>query len=344
MNHSQHMRRFRPTLETLEGRDVPSVVNLTTADSSGDANSALFQQTDTQPTGTGVISSFVRVQGTGVERGYNTDARPLQFNENSSPRFTRSLKLDAVPIVVVNGVGYRQFLLDINQKSSSPLLSLDELKIFLGNAGNLKGYNSSTGQLAGLDAVYNLDGNGDNSILMNYSLNHGSGSGDVLVLIPDRLFVSPVLNPYVYLYSTFGQTAAANAGFEEWAVYPKSDVTGLGSLAGKVYFDENANGVFDENDTGIILVVITLTGTDDRGNFVSLQTTTDGLGNYSFVNLRAGIYTLTESQPVNYDDGSDTAGTLGGEVGQDIIFNIVLQASQSGQGYNFAEVIYVPNS
>src|SRR5262245_6236332 len=117
----------RPELRSLDDRIVPStMIDLTTPGSDGTANGAIYQQCDAQPTGTGVIRSFVRVQGaasgSSVEQGYNTDGRPLQFDENKSPQFTRSLTLGDVPIVSVDGVDYRQFLLDINQRSSSPLL------------------------------------------------------------------------------------------------------------------------------------------------------------------------------------------------------------------------------
>ena len=330
--------RFRPSIDRLEARDVPSAsVDLTTLGSTGEINGALFQQCDAQPTGTGLINSFVRLQGNSVERGYNTDARPLQFNENSSHTFTRSLRLADVPVVIVDGVAYRQFLLDINQKASAPLLSLDELKIFLGDRGNLSGYDAATGRLAGLDATYNLDAGGDYSVLMNYSLNHGSGSGDVTVLIPDRFFAGSSSNPYIYLYSCFGQNAAANSGFEEWAVKPKSDVSALGSLSGKVYFDMNHNGVYDEGEAGIAGTFITLTGIDDRGNAVSLTVVTDSFGNYSFLGLRPGTFTITETQPVDYTDSAETLGTLGGVVGADSFSNIQVRAGQNGLNYNFGE-------
>ncbi len=338
MRDSSLALRFRPTLNSLEARDVPAaLIDLTSAGAVGEVNGGLFQQTDTQPTGTGVISSFVRVQGIGAESGYNTDARPLQFNENSSPRFTRSLRLNDVPVVVVEGVAYRQFLLDINQKASAPLLSLDELKIFLGDRGNLTGYQG--GQLAGLDAVYNLDAGGDHAIMMNASLGHGSGSGDVFVLIPDRLFASSTANPYVYLYSAFGQNAASNAGFEEWAVLPKSDTSGLGGLSGRVYFDANNNGIYDQGEAGIAGVYITLTGIDDRGNQVFLTAITNANGNYSFGGLRAGTYTITESQPLGWYDGMDAVGSLGGELGADLFANIQLKAGQFGTAYDFGELL-----
>lgn len=333
--------RIRPRMEPLERREVLSAtVDLTSVGSSGVVNAALFRQMDAQPTGTGVISSFVRIQGNGVERGYNTDARPLQFDENPSRRFTRSLRLDDVPVVYVDGVAYRQFLLDINQKSSSPLLSLDELKIYLGGRGDLTGYDSASGRLAGLDPIYDLDAGGDHSILMNYALNHGSGSGDVFVLIPNRSFVSSGQNPYVYLYSSFGKSAGSNAGFEEWAVLPKPASTGLGSLAGKVYLDANGNGLYDSLEQGLAGVFITLTGIDNEGNLVSLATVTDESGNYRFEGLKPGTYTLTETQPSNYEDGAESVGTLGGDVSNDMFSNIILEPDDEGEGYNFGEFLY----
>src|SRR4051812_39867725 len=74
------------------------IINLTTAGSSSGptatTNLAIFSTTAKQPTGSGVIHSFVRMgdasQHNGaIIEGYNTDARPVQFDENTSPTFTR---------------------------------------------------------------------------------------------------------------------------------------------------------------------------------------------------------------------------------------------------------------
>jgi hypothetical protein len=164
----------------LDAREVPAaLVDLTFRGAEGTANGAIFNQSDPQPTGSGVIQSFVRIQGTGVEEGYNTDARPLQLDENKSPTFTRSLAIGQVPVVTIKNVNYREFLLDINQRSSSPLLSLDELRLYVGGAGNLTGYNAGAKTLAGLAPVYDIDGAGDVTVKMNYRLNPGSGGGGV---------------------------------------------------------------------------------------------------------------------------------------------------------------------
>src|ERR1043166_2586871 len=131
----QHRRRL--TLEQLEDRSVPSTtpLDLTTPGISGSINGAVFQQLTFQPAGCGVIDSFVRVQASGratVEQGYNTDGKH-QFDEKNG-NFTRSLLLSDVPVVNIGGVPYREFVLDINQSGSSPLLSLDELRFFVGNS------------------------------------------------------------------------------------------------------------------------------------------------------------------------------------------------------------------
>jgi len=202
-------------LLALGGRASADVVDLTTAGSSGTINGALFQQVSPQSTGTGVIDPFVRLQNKGVEQGYNTDARPVQFDEKTAANFTRSLLLSSVPVVTINGTAYRQFLLDINETGSKtgPRLSLDQVQIFQANSGSLNNYPNLGKE------VYNLDAGGNNSVLLNYDLNPGSGAGDMFAYIPDSLFDKSI--PYVYLYSHFGSdiaNASSDAGFEEWAV------------------------------------------------------------------------------------------------------------------------------
>lgn len=188
-------------------------LDLTTAGSYGQINGALFYQADPRPTGTGYIRSFVRIQDQpGTEEGYNTDGRPLQFDENTSAEFTRSLRLADVPVVNTGGIDYREFLLDINESNGGDknFLSLDKLEIYLGHAPNLLGYPTGLGA-----KVYDLDEGGDNWILLDYDLNSGSGSGDMFAYIPDSSFTG---GDYVYLYSRFGDNATCSAGFEEWAV------------------------------------------------------------------------------------------------------------------------------
>jgi protocatechuate 3,4-dioxygenase beta subunit len=109
------------------------------------------------------------------------------------------------------------------------------------------------------------------------------------------------------------------------------------SLAGFVYKDKNDNGRKDADEKGIESVLITLTGTDDQGNAVTLTQRTDANGAYRFANLRPGTYTLTERQPNEFLDGKDSVGTLGGVAGPDQFNGIVVDAGDVGRDYNFGE-------
>lgn len=188
-------------------------------------NEAWFYNVHAAATGTGVIDSFVRIHGRAVEQGYNTDGRPVQFDENTSPQFTRSLLLSDVPIVTGIDdadptIPYREFLLDINQQGHHPLLALDDIEIFQTDAGD----HTNFGEPSFGKMVYDLDAHPeDNWILLDYSLNTGSGSGDMFAYIPDSLFTWDL--DYITLYSHFGAGSTPefpdnsnNDGFEEWAV------------------------------------------------------------------------------------------------------------------------------
>lgn len=288
-------RGFRPRVEELEDRRTPSTVDLTALGAIGSVNNAIFRQFSPQPTGSGVINSFVRIQSTkgAIQQGYNSDYRPVQFDENTSPQFTRGLALADVPVVDIGGVDYREFLLDINQKASSPQISLDELRIFVGNAPNLTGYDVVSHQLAGLPAVYDLDSGGDNWIKLDARLNQGSGKGDMLAYIPDSAFAG---GTYVYLYSKFGVNVAPNGGFEEWAAGKSALTAATGSISGSVFsgatgfggaivfIDSNHNGVLDKNEV--------YTFTDNQGNY-QFNFLATGLGNYS-------VYDVSVQAPDNY--------------------------------------------
>ncbi len=207
----------------MAGIAQASVLDLTSAGASGYINGAYFLQVDPQSTGSGVIDPFVRLQANDFEQGYNTDYRPLQFNENSSATFTHSILVSAVPVVTIGTVDYLEFLLDINQNNSKPLLSLDKMEIYLLPTPDAHDY-ASFGT-----PVYTIDPAGqDNYIKLNYSLNPGSGAGDMFAYIPKSLF--PNQNDYLYLYSRFGDTIPSNDGYEEWATVKESIVPEPASL------------------------------------------------------------------------------------------------------------------
>jgi hypothetical protein len=266
-------------LETLESRVMPAVLDLTMAGTAGTLNGASFEQASPQPTGVGVINDFLRIQSHGakntVEQGYNSDARPVQFDEKTDPH-THSILLSDLPTVNISGVTYRAFLLGVNQKNSDPLISLDELRLYVSDSPTVSGYDPATKQLGGLTAVYDM---GDNWVKLDASLSHGNGSGDMFLFVPDALFASPTgnPNPYVYLYSKFGVNDGANGGFEQWAPGQGATLPPPATLSGVVFVDVNNTGVFGPGDTGIAGVTLTLNQQlrpaghrdhDDRGGWL----------------------------------------------------------------------------
>ncbi|HEY1376789.1 MAG TPA: SdrD B-like domain-containing protein [Gemmataceae bacterium] len=127
-------------------------------------------------------------------------------------------------------------------------------------------------------------------------------------------------------------------------VAPGQSSPQLGSISGNVYLDLNDNGVRDQGEAGIAGVVIILTGTDDQGNAVTATTYTDDSGEYHFIGLEAGTYQVFEVQPQDYIDGLDAVGTVNGvQRGQltdnDTIGSIVLAAGQNGVHYDFGELL-----
>ena len=220
------------TLALSPSRAQASGCNLYSAAASCSFNGANFYSVDPQPTGTGFIDSFVRIQQNGTEQGYNTSARPLQagMNDKSDLNFTRNLTVGEVPVVA----GARQFFLDINEQAADwgKLLTLDQLKIFASDTPDLNFYSAAGGgTLTGATKIYDMDTLSTNNwINLDYTLNSGgSGKGDMVVYIPNVGFAG---HQYVYLYSQFGCVPdshgkcgngvnakyASGAGFEEWWV------------------------------------------------------------------------------------------------------------------------------
>jgi len=216
--------------------DPISTIDLTEKGSAGFIDGAFFLQIDPQATGTGVLNPFLTIQGKGSEKGYNTEARfedgydmKRGGNPNDNNGFTRSLMLGEIPLVSLEDIWYRQFILDINESrgNNGGLLSLDELVIYQSGSGDLGEF----GLVRAGYLVYDSDKNSDTWLGLDASLNPGGGAGDLAVYIPDRLFSLDPLTPYVYLFSQFGMQPGweSSGGFEEWAV-ARPETVGLSEV------------------------------------------------------------------------------------------------------------------
>ncbi|MEG1832028.1 MAG: SdrD B-like domain-containing protein [Burkholderiaceae bacterium] len=121
------------------------------------------------------------------------------------------------------------------------------------------------------------------------------------------------------------------------------------SISGNVYNDLDSNGVRGASEDGYAGVRIALTGRDDLGRAVALETLTDAGGRYRFADLRPGSYTLTEPvQPAGTLNGVTSAGSLGGAASglstvPSAISAIGLVAGVAGVDYNFGEIGNLPN-
>lgn len=191
-------------------------LDLTTPGSSGTLNGAFFTTNMVQPTGTGVIDPFLRIQANNTEAGFNAD-----YSNSYLPNFdektgiwTHSVPISSLSATTINGTTYFQFLLDINQAAASPLLSLDAVQIFASPTANPAQNNLGT-------LVFDMDvgPQGDSVVLLNYLLNSGSGSGDIWMFIPAANFTGH--SGFMIFYTEFGgqgRPFKSNDGFEEWAV------------------------------------------------------------------------------------------------------------------------------
>src|SRR5256714_7876450 len=196
-----------------------TVVDLINGDSGTITNSygtATFDFTQPQPTGTGIIQPFLRVQNDPSEQGYNTSGG-TPFDDKAGP-WTHNLTFaDLVTTAVtINGQNYFKLLLDVNEPGGSKsTVSLESLQFYTSSQGSLVTTDISTlGTLR-----YSLSP-GD-QILLDAARNHGSGSGDMYAYIPVSAFAGTASTDFVYMYCAFGNTDPSQGGFEEWALVGK---------------------------------------------------------------------------------------------------------------------------
>lgn len=91
----------------------PGNSNIYTGITAGDGS--IWRVVTNQPTGTGVIEPFLRLQHNGTEVGLNTDATNPGVYDDKGSIYTHSLKWGDLGTVTVGPKAYYQFTFDINE-------------------------------------------------------------------------------------------------------------------------------------------------------------------------------------------------------------------------------------
>jgi len=194
------------------------------------ADGVVWSQTDQQPTGTGVIKPFLRIQDSSspagrITEGYNTSLAPLPMDDlGTADQWVH----DVLYATVDKSSGFVKLLLDANQTGTDPKLTLSKLVVWRATipAGNTATTLAQLTALLGTPA-YSMDASlGDSQVNLavqntnGFDANNGSGSGDLYVNIPVSKFGGS--GAFLVLYSEFGDGGdpnyVNNDGFEEWAI------------------------------------------------------------------------------------------------------------------------------
>lgn len=265
------------TTTTLETTGLTPMGAPTT---SGVINGGTYTRMTQQPTGTGVIDPFVRVgmqggAGEDVVHGYNTTVNGVLNNSNED-NWNHAVRIGDMQIQTVGGSSFFRYMLDINQINSTggSFLALDEVQIFISSAPDQSVTSFNPDGLLALGGnaklVYRMDESGDlppsvacnggganncspspsyddsSRVVLDYSLNSGSGTGDMYLDISTAAFEAAFAaagitttagknSSYMYLYSRFGSDPYNNNdGFEEWSF--------MGATGGGGGFPGNGNG------------------------------------------------------------------------------------------------------
>jgi len=199
----------------------------------GPGNAIFRQSAFGTSSGTGLVNPFLKTSTNDpVYNAFNTSGtKPSTVTTNTD---TRDLPLSWVPTVIIGGTTYREFRLDINEPTATSLLSLDSLKIYITDQGNVPtdANNLPTFPAAANATLgYNLDdATIDSWLKMDATLSSGSGGGDVFIYIPETAFgtagaacpydgaVGTGCGKFLYLVVRFGVHYVNNGGFEEFAV------------------------------------------------------------------------------------------------------------------------------
>lgn len=227
-------------------------------------------------------------------------------------------------------------------ENSTSLAAFDGTLDYGGTSGHDFGAQSASAQQS-ISLTSNLsawEGSGNVSLTetaQSSSLVSGSGNEQVNIASEGSGSVTVIYN-YTPTPPPAPPAPPASPPVSPPASPPCTAPTGPATIEGIVYADSGNTGHYQQSDTGVSNVTVTLSGVTLAGQSVSETTTTAANGTYSFTGLQTGIYSLSDQPiPSQYTAGAATVGSLGGDVSHG---QLILALPQGGDGmcYDFGLV------
>jgi hypothetical protein len=324
--------RYRPWLECLEDRTVPSAFSAITGNFNGTAmaaNDTLWFSSVAKVQGLGSGSATIELSNQSI----SFDAGGASFTY-SVPNAVVTLSPSATTAVVSFNDAISTWTTTAPAQFSGNVF-LSGLAVPLPN-GLPGGIHNVTWQL---DATSDTAG-----LKINWQwaaaayTTFGADQASLGVKAVDDNHFAPYSNsdhagtPENFMsYLVGGGTGGGGANFTGSLSATASFTPPVGSSISGVVTNEASN-------TGIAGVEVTLTGTTAQGQTVTMTTTTAQNGSYQFTNLVSGTYAISEQLPSNVYDDYNTTGSAGGVSSQNQFTGISLSAGMNATGYTFGDL------